>query len=147
MGYTHYWRIRSNADVRKIGQAFVEMAQVVEAEKDILSGWDGTGEPEVVEGYVSFNGKGVNGCETFAFPPDLNEAIPEWQQDKDRIFTFCKTRREPYDKAVTACLAIAADVMGNDIIVSSDGELCNWTDGVELACRVTGREIANPLEE
>ena len=151
MGYTHYWNMKRKADVRKIGVTFTQMAAVIQDRKELLAGWDGDGEPEVVEGRVSFNGIGSDGHETFSFPPDP-ERERQWPQKDDHVedpmlFAFCKTACKPYDPVVTACLAIAADVMGDDIEVSSDGEHADWEEGVALASRITKRQIPNPIED
>lgn len=144
MGYTHYLHVKKTASVIKIGRAVCEMAAVVQARPGLCSGWDGTGKPEFKEGFISFNGSGGEGCETFMFPPEPNE----WDDLKDKeIFSFCKTRQLPYDEVVTACLAIAKDVMGDDIRVVSDGHPIDWEVGVALASTVTKRKISNPIEE
>jgi hypothetical protein len=35
--------------------------------------------------------------------------------------------------------------LGDLIDVSSDGDANDWTDGVQLACRITGLKIKNPI--
>ena len=57
--------------------------------------------------------------------------------DKEEIglyFEFCKTAYKPYDLAVIICLIIAKHHLKEQIIVSSDGTLDQWKDGV-LICQ------------
>lgn len=129
----------------KIGRAVVEMAAVVKANEGILAGWNGDGKPEIAEGLISFNSVGEEAHESFVFPPDLEEQA--FNRDKSEVFEFCKTAHKTYDPVVVACLAIAKDILGDEIKVSSDGDRKDWNEGVALACKVTGREIANPIVE
>ena len=39
----------------------------------------------------------------------------------------------PYDAAVTACLVVMKHHLGDAIRVSSDGEIGDWTAGLEIA--------------
>lgn len=119
MGYTHYWR-----GAREITPAFlVGVGQILDA-------FEASGEPldryDVSLEAIHFNGCEPDCCEDFDF---LGE-------------TFCKTRREPYDVAVTAVLALAAHL--GLATVTSDGEASEWADGVELAREATGLLVANP---
>ena len=47
-------------------------------------------------------------------------------------FNFCKTARKSYDKYVVACLILAKLCFGNDVKISSDGDLEDWEEGKEL---------------
>jgi hypothetical protein len=137
MGYTHYWRCDPKKLVQHLWykEVLEDMAKIVEANKDLLAGWDGDVFTDILASTrdgISFNGIGPNSCETFNFPPL-------------RDFDFCKTRGMPYDVVVTACLAAAKDRLGDAIKVSSDGRHDEWTDGVELASKVLGRLILNPI--
>jgi len=58
-----------------------------------------------------------------------------------------KTRREPYDVVVVACLVAIKDRMGDNIKVRSDGEAEDWVDGIRLAEEVLGRKLKYPVEE
>lgn len=75
--------------------------------------------------------------ETVHFPSAMPEDSFFQANDKrpDLFFECCKTAYRPYDLAVTAFLTIAKHHLGTDIIVSSDGELCHWIEGIEL-CRI-----------
>jgi hypothetical protein len=60
---------------------------------------------------------------------------------------FCKTRQNPYDIVVVACLAVLKHRLGVAMNVSSDGRPADWTAGIDLARRVTGLKIKNPIKE
>ena len=146
MGYTHYWNIRVLAPspqerallTRTAGaarqrlwtKAVSDMTKVIRKSPVPLAGPHGEGKPELKKTSVAFNGVGPNAHETFDFP----------EQDG-----FCKTAQKPYDIVVVACLAIAKDVFGNEIEVSSDGGAEDWDAGVRLASKVLGRDIDNPI--
>lgn len=55
-----------------------------------------------------------------------------------KYFSFCKTAYKPYDLAVIICLIIAKHYLGDAIIVHSDGEIENWSDGMEICQRLFG---------
>ncbi len=133
MGYTHYWRLAEVSQHSTRWKAAVQqMAAVIAASPVPLAGGDGSGTPDVDEASVCFNGVNPDDYETFAF--EISSG-----------FHFCKTANRPYDIVVTACLAIAKDVFGNEIQVTSDGDPRDWVAGVDLASRVLGRPIENPI--
>lgn len=130
MGYTHYWNNTKPftpdflADVR----AVIRCTDV-----PLLREYNQPGtKPEIGDSLVAFNGVGENGHETFCMRPGEE-------------FDFCKTQCKPYDVAVVAILALAAD--HGLAIVSSDGCRDEWGQGVALACRATGRKVSNPITE
>lgn len=62
--------------------------------------------------------------------------IPDWKQDDLKagklIFEFTKTAYKPYDLAVNVCLIIAKHYLKDKIKISSDGEMSNWEEGMQL---------------
>ena len=94
--------------------------------------------------------------ETFSLPLELEES--DWRQpigkishydeydnpvynDKEevgRYFEFCKTAYKPYDLAVIICLIIAKHYLKDGIIVSSDGTLEQWKDGMIICQKILG---------
>src|SRR5258708_5497976 len=123
MGYTHYWRVQRNTPSDLLIEAGRRMALIVEAESELLAGWDGTGKPTLdpTTGAVRFNGIGPDDDhETFYWPPDLAEEKSAWEKEGEPVFTFCKTAQKPYDTAVVACLLVAQDVLGDYIEINSD---------------------------
>jgi hypothetical protein len=88
--------------------------------------------PEVNGDEILFNGHVPDDYETFHF-------------SKQGGREFCKTSYKPYDLIVVACLAVAKDIFGEEIDVSSDGDHGDWEAGVAFASKVLGREIQNPI--
>ena len=154
MGYTHYWCLNKKSEEAngsneptRFGEAVNDMEKIVSASRVLLAGWDGEGDPEIFVDQVSFNGIGDDGHESFAFQrfgtgeKGLGPTSPE---DKDKDFAFCKTAKKPYDVVVTACLAVAAQVIDDGIEVSTDGEVEDWKEGAAFASRILGRDVPVP---
>lgn len=80
--------------------------------------------PEINKDHVRFNGKLEQGHETFMLT--RTQEIQSYLKDQTMAFEFCKTRQDPYDKFVVACLIWAKMVFGNDVKISSDGEISDW---------------------
>ena len=101
-----------------------ESLQLVRAEFDQLDMI-----PEVGENRIKFNGIGEDGHETFII-----------NREDDEDFEFCKTARKPYDKIVTAILALAKHhlVIPN---ISSDGTSNDWDEGVDYASKILNKNI------
>lgn len=78
--------------------------------------------------------------ETFYFPRSIPKRDFEQfdSKRKDLMFDCTKTAFKPYDLAVNACLIIAKHYLGENILVSSDGELCQWVDAVFLCQKFLG---------
>ncbi len=151
MGYTHYWYLnKKSEEVRGIeksrfNQAVIDMNMIVWT-SSLVADEDGNGDPEIKRDEVRFNGLGDDSHETFHFEPfDIDETIRQPSLiGREKNFACCKTAQKPYDVVVTACLAVAAEVIGDGIDVSSDGEPEDWEDGVALASKVLGRDVPVP---
>ncbi|MFA6186457.1 MAG: hypothetical protein WC770_04490 [Phycisphaerae bacterium] len=94
--------------------------------------------------------------ETFDLPLEMKKS--DWQKpieeishydqygkpvynDKEEVglyFDCCKTAYKPYDLAVIICLIIAKHYLKEQIIVSSDGTLDNWKDGMLICQKILG---------
>lgn len=75
--------------------------------------------------------------ETFYFPRVLKPS--GWEKPRQgKYFNFCKTAFRPYDLAVTAFLVIADHHLGDQIVVSSDGEQSHWFDAMMLCTAILG---------
>jgi hypothetical protein len=85
-----------------------------------IAGWDGDGQPEFTEGYVSLNGWQDESCETFIWHAELQDN-PEWRDAAEPFFYFVKTRQEPYDAVVCALLLRLKHYYGDAVDISSDG--------------------------
>ena len=156
MGYTHYWYLnKQSEEVKEVngingsqfGRATIDIGKIIDASRVLLAGWDGNGEPEVNVDKVSFNGIGDDGHETFVFQrfgTQKDRQSPLSPEDAYKDFAFCKTAQKPYDIIVVACLAVADQVIGDGIEVSTDGDVDDWDKGVAFASRVLGRDVPVP---
>lgn len=84
------------------------MAEFLKSSPVPLAGWNGEGEPEVTDEYVSFNGVGEDAHETCR----INKTASD--------FSFCKTNHKPYDPMVTGVFSLAQHY-NSSIELSSDG--------------------------
>jgi hypothetical protein len=130
MGYTHYVRQSDGIEPTTFARLSQEAARVASiAWSEDLAG-EGIAyefnepdkDPEFTPELIRFNGKGNEGHETFILTPGASD------------FNFCKTARKPYDIVVVAILCLLAHRTG--AVVSSDGGISDWTDGLALAQRV-----------
>jgi hypothetical protein len=113
----------------------------------IVAGPLGSGQPELNDEFVSFNGGGhveLGGhlnrlwCETFQLDRDLGgEGFPG-PDERGWYFECCKTRQMPYDLAVTASLIRLAHRFPEGVQVSSDGGPEDWQAGLDLCRQVFG---------
>jgi hypothetical protein len=128
MGYTHYWSREEKVSDKKMKAIVKDFDKVLPEFKDLLEGWDGSeykvNETPYDDGGFAFNGIGEEGHESFVFCPIKD----------DTGFNFCKTARKDYDIAVTSALIIIKNHLGKDIKISSDGDLEEWSEAIEL-CR------------
>ena len=94
--------------------------------------------------------------ETFSFPLVMEKA--DWQKPIGKIshygangkpvyndpneiglyFNCCKTAYKPYDLPVIICLIIAKHYLSKDILVTSDGTLDQWRDGMVICQKILG---------
>ena len=113
----------------------------------IVAGPLGSGQPELNDEFVSFNGGGqveVGGhlnrlwCETFHLDRDLGgEGFPG-PDERGWYFECCKTRQMPYDLAVTASLIRLAHRFPEGVEVSSDGGPEDWQPALDICRKVFG---------
>jgi hypothetical protein len=84
--------------------------------------------------------------ETFHFPRVLE--LLEWERPDEQglYFCFCKTAFRPYDLAVTAFLVIADHYLGDQIVISSDGEQQHWFDAMLLCAEHFGYGLSFRLD-
>lgn len=136
MGYTHYWSIDRPVTPQEIALLADDARKIIDVSGVSIRGWDGTGEPELGPDRVWLNGDADahEACETFGITVGVNE------------WTFCKTRRKPYDTVVTAILLAAKDRLGDAMSLSSDGSATDWSPGLVLALRALRRVIIPAVE-
>ena len=132
MGYTHFWK-QTKTDAIAWAVAIAKCNLVLERERGYLAGGDACSPLELTVADLCFNGIDDDGHETCLV------------ENEGAEFTFCKTNRKPYDRVVTAVLAIMAQELGDAFTVTSDGDRSDWADGVALASNVLGEEVANPI--
>ena len=133
MGYTHYFKHPKPFTTEQ----WVKIAaatSIIMARTNILFGWDGTGNPEITDSLISFNGDSIN-CEE-------NETFELTKTAKS--FAFCKTASKAYDCYVVAVLCIANHYAPNIIELTSDGDAADWEAGLAIAQSVVP-ECTNPL--
>ena len=149
MGYTHYWRHNHTIDDDTWTAITVDAQAIIDAVNANLAtavpppfpialgdGFGEGGDPTISNKAITFNGVGDDAHETFAFGRSGGG------------FDFCKTRRKPYDAAVTAILCIVdCHTMGR-VQVSSDGDADEWAVGLALAQSVQpGATLPNRIDE
>ncbi|HBG27639.1 MAG: hypothetical protein A2Y10_10445 [Planctomycetes bacterium GWF2_41_51] len=78
-----------------------------------------------------------------------HEGKPVYNDPKDvgRYFEFCKTAYKPYDLAVIICLIIAKHYLKEDILISSDGGIDTWRDGMLICQKILGYGLDFSLED
>lgn len=152
MGYTHYWTHPRNftqeefLQISDAARTIIDKAsgrkfdapshaRAVEHELVVCNGLgERESRPELSGDRIGLNGIGPDlDHETFMI--EANPGPDSWH--------FCKTARKPYDVVVVAILTYLATDWA--FSVSSDGDIDDWTAGVELAGEALGREFPNPL--
>jgi len=135
MGYTHYWTLTRPIKATEMRSLANDIHSIVTESGLDIAGWDGFGEPEYSPVRIALNGRAPHeACETLLFSVKHNG------------FTFCKTRRAPYDAVVTASLLALKDRLEDDVALSSDGEPEDWEAGRELARGALRRVMPAPVD-
>ena len=155
MGYTHYWTHHRRFTNEEWAEAMMDVADILEqALKDGVAIGDGAGETPITERLsifsddrkeIMFNGVGEDCHETFCLYQN-RRPLESWQTKDQHGGDFCKTARKPYDVAVTAILCYLESCWDGKFSASSDGDLEDWTAGLELARRALPRKV-NMLQE
>ncbi len=103
--------------------------------------------------------------ETFGLPLETEKG--DWQKPIGRIshydqygkpvyndaeevglyFEFCKTAYKPYDLAVIICLIIAKHHLKEQVLVTSDGAIDNWQDGILICQKILGYGLDFSLKD
>ena len=128
MGYTHYWR-HEKIEQETFDKIVNDFEKVIPAIGVKLGNGYGEGEPIMDQEIIVFNGDSS---------VDMDHESFVLECGSPSSFNFCKTACKPYDIAVTACLVIAKNHLGDDIRVSSDGELKDWKSAIGLCQEVLG---------
>jgi hypothetical protein len=145
-GYSHYYTWNKPPDEAALRACISEMRLVIEAQKGILGGPEGEGQPILEAAHLIFNGIGDLAHEPFDFPGTIKRD-PPFENVPDG-FNGCKTLGKPYDAVVTACLLVARDHFTPDVLgIGSDGSFRegDWNDGIALYHSVLHREPKDPI--
>ena len=156
MGYTHY--LKQRGDLGSGWSEFCDDVRAVIAEVErgdiVIAGWDGEGAPEIGLDRVAFNGSasqvidsmtGETGDAETAEILRAVDATESWRRnDAGEALIWCKTGRMPYDAAVVAVYALAAERWPDTLTIRSDGLEGDWAAGVELARRAVHRDVPVP---
>jgi hypothetical protein len=73
-----------------------------------------------------------------AYYDDCGNPVFNKKEEVGLFFGFCKTAYKPYDLAVICCLIIAKHHLKSEIVVSSDGTLEQWKDGMLICQKILG---------
>lgn len=133
MGYTHYMHHFEDVSEEDFN-AFREDLDAIVEQADIP-----------LERFLSEDDvvclDAVEGCETFhIFRTTGQYRDNPWGPDRDYKFSFCKTRRLPYDQIVCAGYIALKHHAGDAVELRSDGCFeSDWATGVALYLEATGR--------
>ena len=147
MGYTNYWHFNS-VPKGKAKQVEELYQNAIKECSKIIKYWQKTCEDyERLSGFTAhtaigaYGGIEVNGKQECAHEFfNLTEHF-----NQNRQGNFCKTNRHPYDIIVKACLVVLKDNLGDIVEISSDGEIEDWVEGLDLADKVLGRTMKGSL--
>lgn len=134
MGYTHYWYRKPKLEKNVFAQFSADVKKILEQADCPLSYY----KDEEKDGFVAntkvinFNGYGQDGHENVYFPLTMKEAYAGQMKGDGLLFSCCKTAYKPYDKYVTAFLILAKLYFQDNIKVSSDGEINDWKEGMDV---------------
>lgn len=143
MGYTHYVQRIKEFDTETWNDFMNDFKKVLPnfLEKNLLSV-----DPidsqclEYNSKKIRFNGIAQKGHETFVFNRVEDDCSDTNSPEDDKLpyFTFCKTNQKDYDLAVTCTLIIAKYHFGDQIRISSDGDIDLWSNAKSLCQHTLG---------
>jgi hypothetical protein len=127
MGYTHYWN-STGLFPGHFELAVKDIKELIKIAGVKIAGGDGSGKPVINADEITFNGKDPESYETFGITPEPIR------------FDFCKTGVRPYDIVVAGALVILKHHCGDSFNVSSDGDMADFQDAIELVTKVIGEK-------
>ncbi len=87
-------------------------------------------------------------CSHESFILEASYQPENWQEPNENKYShLCKTAFKPYDLAVNISLIIAKHHLNDEILVSSDGELNHWKDGMLICQHLLGYGLDFELEK
>jgi hypothetical protein len=143
MGYTHYWSATRDFTASEWKDICAATRSVLSAtDVKIVREYDRPNDrPDILDDEILLNGSGDDGHETFYLSRDV-PAAPDYRDEGDPDFQFCKTARKPYDDVVVAILIAARDIAPDAFSWSSDGYLEEHADGLALLNRATSMSVS-----
>ena len=156
MGYTHYWYRPKRLDEKNFSNAIKDIALLISYTKFVdnyPNTWFGEtpadkiiAVAELNSREINFNGIGEQAHDTFLIALNDNENRIYTAEEPDETywrFGMCKTsfENEPtkaYDKYVTACLYIFKYHLGDEFLVCSDGDVSDWSKGIQMVQDILG---------
>jgi len=128
MGYTSYFYRKQELDAEKFA-SFAEDVRTLLSRADIpLTGVDDCDGPTINKDTIWFNGKDDDAHETMV----IHQIYQGLHAGDEKPFAFCKTAHKPYDKYVVATLILAKLYFEKDFDISSDGDIPEWQEGLQI---------------
>lgn len=161
MVYTHYWYRTATIeaeDFLRIGEDFRQLLPAFESKGLYLGNQTGREIPVITDDLIAFNGKqdcghakefcvgtskrrrcyGDCSQDTLFFPRILIPSKFQRPMHGGKFYNFLNTEAKPYDLAVQAFLIIAKQVLGDQIIITSDARSKDWDDARFLCYKHLG---------
>jgi hypothetical protein len=129
MSWTHYWQRGTELSQAPFQAVLIDLRKLLDSTDIKLAGNDGLEEPFLSLDEISFNGVHGQDCEPFRIR--RTDAL---RQNRDMVYSFCKTEHMPYDLCVKCVLIILKHHFNENIAVSSDGIDKDWQDAI-LHCQ------------
>jgi isocitrate lyase len=138
MGYNHSWVRNGTIEAESFTKITETTKKIIEASGINICNWAGSGQPEINDELISFNGERLKGTagETFLFERIVSENPAIIPTVDGRFNTRCKTNKNPYDLVVTAVLTTIKSLLGETILIWSEGEESDFEPGKKLAASV-----------
>lgn len=137
MGYTHYYRQQrdyTSQEWERLIEAAKKIFAYCEQNGIVLENDNPTSEEDLTpianEEMIWFNGQESLACETFVL-----------LRIKEASFTFCKTRRLPYDLAVCMVLLSSNQIAHDVLNISSDGDFEELGPIIETWQRLFNKKV------
>ena len=153
MGYSHYMRIKQNANLDHYAAATAALSEylrrVASMDQIQITGWDGERSTPIEDAeFINFNGVGRESCENFIWYKARAQMIAEDRLagvdfgDNDNSVFFCtKTRQKAYDRVVLGAMVLVKYYLKADAYIASDGGDWAFNDGVNYLREVFKKEL------
>ncbi len=133
MGWTHYWERKSEVPAEAFEKAAKDCKVVLDKIDVTLAGPQSEGKPIFTSNAIMFNGIKGQGCEAFSI-----ELMEQPRRLNQKVFSYCKTEKLPYDLCVKSTLVVLKHYLGDHIRVMSDGTKEDWSDAIQICMSYVG---------